>query len=305
MLSLLMQNMFAQQNKAILPIPYPPSDNQTKVNLGKILFKENLFSKNNTLSCNSCHMLNKGGDDNIPKYVGLDKKIGLINTPTILNASLNFRQFWDGRVKTLAAVIEDHLHDPTIFANNWETIINRINSDPKLYQAYQSAYNHAMSSTEIKEALTLYINTLLTPDSPFDRFLQGDKSALSEEAKKGFELFKSYGCITCHQGPGIGGNLYQKFGIYKDYFATKKTINKADFGLYNVTGKPEDKYVFVVPSLRNVALTAPYLHDGSAATLEEVIQLMGIYQVGQPIQKFDVPYIVKFLQSLTGKLPNE
>ncbi len=298
---------FAQQdqNTAILPIPNPPNLDVNKVELGKTLFKANLFAKNTAFSCNSCHILKRGGVDNLPTYVGINRTVGLFNTPTVYNASLNFRQFWNGRAKTIEDVVEDHVKDPTIFANDWPTIVERIKAIPEIDKAFKESYNHEISAATIKDAFNVYLQTLLTPQSPFDRYLQGDKSALTADELKGFQLFKSYGCITCHQGPNVGGNLYQKLGIYKDYFAGKTNISKADLGLFNVTGKPEDKYVFRVPSLRNVTLTAPYLHDGSASTLDEVIQLMGVYQVGQTIQPFDVPYIAKFLHSLSGKLPSE
>lgn len=293
------------QSTAIMPIPAPPIMAPEKVSLGKRLYNEGLFSKNNSLSCNSCHIVKHGGVDNLPKYIGMNKVVGLYNTPTVLNASLNFRQFWNGRSKSLEDVIDDHLKDPTIFANTWENVIQKIKENPEILKALNDAYPQGISVDTIKDALVTYQNSLLTPDSAFDLFLKGNKSSLSEDAQKGYQLFKSYGCITCHQGPGVGGNLYQKLGIYSDYFATKTNITKADLGLYNLTGKEEDKYVFKVPSLRNVTLTGPYLHDGSAATLEEVIALMGIYQVGQPVQPFDIPYIIKFLQSLSGKLPND
>ncbi len=294
---------FAEQNRPILPIPNPPELPPLKVKVGQELFNATLFSKNNTISCNSCHNLNRAGTDNLPKYIGQNRKPGLLNTPTVLNASLNFRQFWDGRAKTIADVVDDHLKDPTVFANNWESVVQGVKENSTLSASFKNAYSEKISPESIKDALTLYLGTLLTPQSPFDRYLKGDKSALSNDALKGYELFKSYGCITCHQGRGVGGNLYQKFGIYKDYFANGKNISKADLGLYNITGKEEDKYVFKVPSLRNVAITGPYLHDGSAATLDEAITIMGIYQVGQSIPTYDIPFIVKFLESLTGRLP--
>lgn len=298
---------FAQQNQnsAILPIPANKQSAPNEIQLGRILYNEKLFSKDNSLSCNSCHILKRGGADNLPKYIGLNKTVGLLNTPTVLNASLNFRQFWNGRAKTFGDVVTDHLQDPTVFDNSWQTVISRIKEKPELVTLFNEAYRRDISEHTIKKSLTAYLNTLSTPQSAFDRYLAGDPSALEVDAKKGYEKFISYGCITCHQGPGVGGNLYQKMGVYKDYFATKATITKADLGLYNVTKKEEDKYVFKVPSLRNVTLTAPYLHDGSAQTLEEVISLMGIYQVGQTVQPFDVPLIVKFLHSLTGKLPTD
>lgn len=287
----------------ILPIPDPPKAKTEKVNLGKHLYEDTLFSKDQSLSCYSCHSLKKGGTDNLSKYIGMNKKEGLLNTPTVLNASLNFRQFWDGRAKTLNDVIEDHIADPTVFANQWPTIIQRIKENTYLTSLFKNIYNSPPTPENSKDALTTYLKNLVTPNSPFDRFLKGDKSAISEDAKKGYLLFKNHGCITCHQGPNVGGNLYQHFGIYKDYFTTRGNITKPDLGLYNVTGKEEDKFVFKVPSLRNIVYTGYYLHDGSIVSLTDTINLMAIYQIGEPIPNQEIALITKFLESLSGVLP--
>jgi len=292
-----------QQNQPIRPIPVTEKSDPEMVSFGRQLYMSALFSKNTSLSCNSCHSVKRSGTDNLPKHIGLSGSLGAVNTPTVFNSSLNFRQFWDGRAKTLEDVINDHLRDPQVFANNWPTVIERIKQDKALHQSYKKLYKGEVTADNLTEALVAYIKNLLTPDAPFDRYLKGDNNALSDDAKKGYQLFKSYGCITCHQGVNVGGNIFEKLGIYKDFFVEPRKIKKADLGYFNVTGKEEDKFVFKVPSLRNVALSAPYFHDGSVNTLEDAIQLMGIYQIGQPIQVYDIPLIVKFLESLTGKLP--
>lgn len=290
---------FATQNDAIQPITEAPITNENKVTLGKDLFNDPLFSRDKTLSCASCHSLNKGGTDNLARYIGLDKREGQFNTPTIFNSSLNFKQFWDARASTLGEAIDDHVASSTIFGNTWADIVHRVKENSAYTTAFAHIYKKEINQHTIKDALTAYINTLSTPHSPFDRFLQGDTKALSNDAQKGYQLFKKYGCITCHQGPNMGGNLIMRLGIYKEYYPTQKTPTTADLGLFNITGKEEDKYAFKVPTLRNIALTAPYLHDGSIKTLDEVIKIMGVYQVGQPIPNSDIPYIVKFLESLT------
>lgn len=293
-----------QQNQPIKPIPLPEKAEPEIISFGRQLYMDNLFSKNLSMSCNTCHSIKRSGTDNLPKHIGLNGTIGSVNTPTVFNSSLNFRQFWDGRAKTLEDVINDHLQDPTVFDNNWQTVVDRVKKDKTLSQSYKKLYNGEITANNIQEALTIYLKNLLTPEAPFDRYLNGDNNALSEDAKKGFQLFKSYGCITCHQGVNVGGNIFEKMGVYKDFFSDpKRIIKKTDLGYYNVTGKEEDKFVFKVPSLRNVALSAPYFHDGSANTLEDAIQIMGVYQIGQPVQLYDIPLIVKFLESLTGKLP--
>lgn len=298
-------NVWAQKYESLSPLPETKEENKDKILLGKKLYYTQLFSKNNQLSCASCHIIPQGGSDNLPKYIGLDQKVGSIHTPTILNASLNFRQFWDGRAKTLEDVIEDHLQDKTIFASSWPEVIDKIKDQPNLNQEFKEIYKHSPTPEDIKDALAAFLKTLLTPESPFDRYLKGDKNAISANAKKGYQLFKEFGCITCHEGPNLGGNLFQRMGVYQDYFANRTNINEADLGRFNVTGKEEDKFVFKVPTLRNVALTAPYFHDGSAKNLKEAIQTMGIYEVGQPIPEYEVSLLIKFLETLTSNIPAE
>lgn len=285
---------------AIVPVPPPELKDTPKYLLGKKLFEDPLFSSNHSLSCNSCHSLQKAGTDGLPRYIGMNKVEGALNTPTVFNARLNFKQFWDGRAKNLSAVIDDHITDKTVFSNSWEAIIEEINKNDDYVSTFKTEYlvPHISDQT-VKDALTVYLNNLMTPHSAFDRYLDGDETALSEDAKKGYALFIQYGCETCHQGPSMGGNLFQKLGIYKDYYAGRTTV-PADLGMYNITKNESDKYIFKVPSLRNITLTAPYLHDGSIKTLEEIIEIMGIYQVGQPIPKFEIDYIIKFLESLNG-----
>lgn len=290
----------AANDSAVSPLP-SPSSSGTRINeLGKALYEDKLFSDIYVFSCNSCHSLEKSGTDRLPVYLGINKIPGKYNTPTTLNAKLNFRQFWNGRAKDILEVIDDHIADKTIFNNTWENIIRRLENNETYSDLFKQNYSSGdITPDTIKNALSIFLSNLVTPKSSFDRYLNGDKSALSEEAKRGFELFQKYGCITCHEGPNLGGNLFQKLGIYKDFFDSTHT-NTTDFGLYNVTKQKDDKFVFKVPALRNVTLTAPYLHNGSVATLTEMIQIMGVYQVGQIIPEDEIKLIINFLESLNG-----
>ena len=293
--------VFAAPSTALQPIPEPQMQGPVKIDLGKRLFEEPMLSKNLSTSCSSCHQLKNAGVDNLPRYLTMDKKPGAVNTPSIFNSSLNFRQFWDGRAKTIADVVNDHVSDKTIFDNNWPSIVEKIGKNTLYDNDFKIAYPEGVTQETINDALKSYIDNLLTSKSKFDLYLKGDKTALTNDQLKGYRLFRKYGCATCHQGPNIGGNLYQRMGVYKNYFADKGTIEKADLGLFNVTGKEEDKFYFKVPSLRNISLTGPYLHDGSVKTLPEMIQIMGVYQVGQPIRTEEADSIAQFLQSLNAK----
>lgn len=294
-------HVYAADNTAsVFPLPSPSSPG-TKLNeLGKYLYEDKVFSDKYIFSCNSCHSLEKSGVDHLPVYIGVNKIPGNYNTPTTLNAKLNFRQFWNGRVKSLSEVIDNHIADNTIFNNTWENILKRLNNNETYTDLFKQNYLQGeVSSENVKNALLVFLSNLVTPKSPFDQYLNGHQDAISDNAKQGFELFQKYGCVTCHEGANLGGNLFQKLGIYKDYYYQKK-YKPADLGLYTFTKKEEDKFFFKVPSLRNVALTAPYLHDGSISTLQEMIQIMGIYQVGQTIPDDDIALIINFLESLNG-----
>lgn len=304
-LALIFQSVSYAEESAVFPLPNPPSPNDEKTKLGALLYRETVFSDNYSLSCNNCHSLQKNGIDLLATYKGLNGKKGDINTPTTLNSKLNFRQFWNGRAKNFSEVIDDHLADKTVFSNSWPVVLKRLsNNDTYLSLFKENFQNGKIDETNVKDALNSFMNNLVTPKSPFDQYLNGDSNAISADAKKGLELFKQYGCITCHQGANLGGNLYQKLGIYKDYYLPTEN-NPVNLGLYSITKDPNDKFVFKVPSLRNITLTAPYLHDGSIKTLEEMVKLMGVYQVGQTLPDDDVKYIVQFLATLNGQQENK
>lgn len=277
-----------------------------KVALGRQLFHDSRLSKDGSLSCASCHDLKRGGVDGRVHSLGVAGAEGVINAPTVLNAALNFRQFWDGRAATLEAQAAGPVTNPLEMATTWPAVIDRLKADPVMQTQFSGLYPDGLTETNVRHAIAEFERSLLTP-SRFDRWLQGDELALNAEEKQGYQLFKKHGCVACHQGMNIGGNLYQRFGIIGDYFAerpaARRTAGNPDLGRFNQTGQQEDRHVFKVPGLRNVALTAPYFHDGSAATLEQAVSVMGFYQLGLTLPNEDVRQIVAFLNSLTGEVP--
>lgn len=290
-------------NSAISPLEIPNNLNDDKIRLGERLFHDVRLSSDNSISCESCHHLKTGGADVFPRSFGVSGAEGSINTPTVYNAGLNLAQFWDGRAKTLEDQMDGPIHNPVEMASNWKEVIEKLKSDLNYVDVFSKIYNHdAISETHIKDAISTFERSLVSINSPFDRFLKGDKSALSQEAKQGYERFQALGCISCHQGANIGGNMFQVLGVFNNYFQNRKNISKVDLGRFNVTGLTKDRYTFKVPSLRLVALTAPYFHDGSIKTLPKAVRAMGIYQLGRRLSNEEVRLIVAFLRSLTGEL---
>ena len=283
------------------PIPKPPLADPREVALGAQLFHDRRLSADDSISCASCHVLALGGADGRPRSIGVGGAIGAINAPTVLNSGLLFAQFWDGRARTLEEQIDGPLHDPAEMAS-WPDVLAKLARDPALVQRFRELYPEGLQKATVNRAIATFERSLLTPDSPFDRWLCGDKAALDASAARGYALFTEYGCVSCHQGVAVGGNMFQKFGVVGDYFASRAST-ASDLGRYNVTGELADRHVFKVPSLRNVALTAPYFHDASAPTLEVAVTVMARYQLGRALPNDDLADIVAFLGSLTGELP--
>lgn len=294
----------AQTPEPIAPIPFQLELDQRKVDLGEALFHDVRLSKDNENACSSCHDLDNGGDDGLVKSRGLAGKAGKRNTLTIFNATLNFRPTWDGRFASSEQQVEAAIHDPTVMGETWPAIIGKLAQDKALSQAFASLYPQGMQPQTITDAIVVYERSLTTPNARFDKFLRGDATALSADELEGYRLFKTYGCASCHQGVNVGGNMFQVFGVLGtpgDYFRSHGSAADPDFGLYNITKVEEDKFVFRVPSLRNVALTAPYFNDGSAATLTDAVDAMAKYQLGRQIPARDNALIVAFLRTLTGE----
>nr|WP_314528665.1 cytochrome c peroxidase [uncultured Pseudomonas sp.] len=291
----------APLDEPLKPLPAVPQQDAQRVALGRQLFNETRLSVNGALSCASCHQLAKGGADNKAFSIGFAGLPVAINTPSVLNASLNFRQFWNGRADSLEAQIHEVVQSPSEMGSNWQHVVQTLSADATYRASFANAYPDGVTMENVQDALATYERTLISSNSRFDQYLLGDTQILSREEKYGYQRFKEYGCIACHQGVNIGGNMYQKFGVMGDYFQVRGNPSESDLGRYLVTHDEEDRNVFKVPSLRNVAVTAPYFHDGSAATLEEAVDVMFKFQLGRIPSAEDKTLIIKFLKTLTGE----
>jgi len=288
-------------NEPIVPLPATLNVNAARAEIGRQMFHDVRLSANSRVSCASCHNISAGGADNRPHSVGFGGQQTGVNAPTVFNAALNFVQFWNGRAATLEDQIDGVVQNPVEMGSKWNDVVAMVDRD-KLYRpAFAAAYPDGVTKANIQNAIASYERNLITPNSRFDRYLLGDANAISAEEKKGYAKFKQYGCIACHQGVNVGGNMFQKFGVMADYFAQRGKPTKADLGRFLVTGEEDDRHVFKVPSLRNVALTAPYFHDASAPTLEAAVDIMFRYQLGRVASAQDKSEIIAFLKTLTGK----
>lgn len=290
----------AADDEPIKPIKAAKPKNENKVELGKMLFFDPRLSKSGFISCNSCHNLSMGGSDNLPSSIGHKWHQGPINSPTVLNSSLSLAQFWDGRAKDLKDQAGGPIANPGEMAFSHELAVGVLQSIPQ----YRARFKQIYSSDKVDigmatDAIAAFEETLVTPDSRFDKWLKGDKNAINKTELEGYKLFKDAGCTGCHNGPAVGGASFQKMGVLEPY----KTQSKAE-GRFAVTGKEEDRLFFKVPTLRNVELTYPYFHDGAAATLEDAVNTMGRIQLGRNFTKDENAKIVAFLKTLTGKQPH-
>lgn len=292
----------SRSSSAILPLPPAPALDPQKVSLGRDLFTDRRLSKDDTVACSSCHDLAASGADNRQFSVGVGGAAGVMNSPTVFNAALHFAQFWDGRAATLEEQVSGPLHNRIEMATDWPSVIAKLGKDKALVRRFVEVYGQGPTDMLVIDAIATFERTLLTPDSPLDLYLRGDDKAIGPKATAGLRLFTELGCVGCHQGASLGGNLYQRFGI----MAQPRPIRegeKADLGRFNVTGKEEDRNVFKVPGLRNVALTAPYFHHGGAATLADAVAVMGQSQLGRTLTPDEVEAVVAFLNTLTGRQP--
>lgn len=276
---------------------------ENKATLGFKLFHDVRLSANNTISCATCHPLTEGGVDGLQTSKGIHDQIGGINAPTVYNAVYNIEQFWDGRAQTLQAQAGGPPLDMLEMGSTWEEIIAKISSDKALSKEFSDIYLDGVTANNITDAIAEFEIKLTTPDSRFDLYLRGNNSAITPEELEGYHLFKSNKCATCHTGMLMGGQSYEYLGIAQNtYFEDRGTeINDKDKGRFNVTGKESDLHKFKTPTLRNIALTAPYMHDGTAATLEEAINHMSKYQIGTQLTPDQTSKMVAFMNSLTGK----
>jgi len=287
----------------ISPIPADLRFDAAKVTLGRALFSDPRLSSNNSISCAHCHPLDRYGMDGLSRSLGIEGRQGTMNAPTVYNSGFNFRQFWDGRVATLEEQVDSPLTHPDEMNSAWPDVLSKLNADPAIRDMAQHAFGRQLDADGVRGALAEFQRSLITPDAPFDRYLRGDEQALDPRAREGWRLFRDLGCISCHQGVNIGGNMYSRLGQFDSYF-THRAPEQRDFGRYNITGNEEDMYKFRVPSLRNVARTAPYFHDGGVATLPEAVERIASSQLGVKLSDEERDLIVAFLESLTGRLPD-
>lgn len=295
----------ATGGEPISPIPLNIDLDSRKVALGKLLFHDTRLSRDDSISCAHCHDLANGGMDGLPRSIGVDGREGVINAPTVFNSGLNFKQFWDGRADTLEEQIDGPISNKNEMDSSWDEIIGKLARDNELKALFRASYKDGITADNIKNAIATFERSLITPNAPFDRFLRGEKGAITDQAKQGYILFKQYGCIACHQGMNIGGNMFHALGDIDDHFKDKQKMTTADLGRFNVTGDEDDKYVFRVPSLRNVAITSPYFHDSHAESLEKAVEEMAKDQLMRNIPKEHMRLIVEFLESLTGEYKGE
>jgi cytochrome c peroxidase len=265
----------------ITPIPLPPPADPLKLALGERLFGDPRLSAHRDFACSTCHDLKTNGATPPSATVTGDASAVPLNTLTVFNAALSFRLGWQGNFRSLAAQAEASIESPTSMASSASNVAGVLNGDPAAVRQFRAAYGHAPDRDSVLDALATFERSLLTPDSRFDRWLQGDAAALSPFERDGYRLFKSYGCSACHQGVNVGGNLFERQGVFRPLVATGPKLVR-------------------VPSLRNVAVTAPYFHDGSAATLDEAVRRMARAQLDRTLTDQQVAKLVAFLQTLTG-----
>lgn len=292
----------AKKEFGVLPEKMPGSENDTPelIELGKKLYFETALSLDNTMSCNTCHNIldKKGGVDNQPTSKGVKGQNGDRNSPTVLNAGFHIAQFWDGRAKDLVEQAKGPILNPIEMAMPSEKAVEekiaKIEEYPQLFEKAFPNDAKKITYDNIAKAIAAFERTLRTSDR-FDDFLNGDLKALTPQELEGLDKFIATGCATCHNGPALGGNSFRKMGERNPY------SNVEDLGRYNVTKQEYDKYLFKVPSLRNVALTAPYFHDGKAATLEDAVKQMAYLQLNKNLEDKEIASIVAFLKTLTDK----
>ncbi|MEW5786281.1 MAG: cytochrome-c peroxidase [Pseudomonadota bacterium] len=291
-------------DQPITPIPGALDLDPRLVALGRRLFHDKRLSRDDTVACASCHDLELAGGDARETAMGVDGQMGTLNSPTVFNSAFSFRQFWDGRAATLEEQAEGPVHNPIEMATDWAQVMAKLRGDAGYVAEFSALWPDGIQPAHIQRAIAEFERSLITPDSPFDRYLRGDANALAADALRGWDLFRNLGCVACHQGVNMGGNMYATLGVMGDYFAERGgALQKSDLGRFNVTGREEDRHVFKVPTLRNVARTAPYFHDGSIATLDEAVDVMARNQLGVRLAEEERWALVAFLRAQNGRLP--
>lgn len=299
--SFIVTTVLCSADEPITPLPEILDDvDWEKAKIGKELFYDPILSKDRSISCASCHdILTSGGADKREVSLGVENQEGNIQSPTVLNARYNFKQFWNGRAETLFDQANGPIHNPVEMAIDAFHIEARLNNSEyykKLFFAHTDQKH--ITFKMVLDAIVEFEKALVTPNSRFDQYLRGE-IALSELESRGYQHFKQLGCVTCHNGINIGGNSFQKIGLILPY---RYKENFPD--LYSITKKERHKNVFKVPTLRNIELTAPYFHDGSITTLEDAVKTMSHYNLGYMHTDKEIKAITAFLKSLTGEMPS-
>jgi cytochrome c peroxidase len=290
-----------RSGEPIAPIPQSLSLDPRRVALGERLFSDARLSGDDKRSCAECHPLDKGGMDAKPRAIATDGKPRLRNVPTLYNVGYSFAFNWDGATTTLEEHAGRLLTNPNVMNSKWPELLAKLRADAQYPALFDAAYVDGVTQKNVLSALATFQRSLNTPNAPLDRYLRGERDALDAQQLRGYRLFKSYGCIACHQGRNVGGNLFQKFGVFQDPGGKSAASGQPDVGRFRVTSVERDRGVFRVPSLRNVALTAPYFHDGRAPTLEAAVETMAQVQLGRELATEDINAIVSFLHALTGE----
>ena len=295
--------MGARANEPVRPIDLTLDVDPAKAALGYALYHDTRLSVDNTVSCASCHELENAGVDNHQYSHGVNDLLGGVNAPTVYNAVYNFVQFWDGRAQTLAAQAAGPPLNPVEMASeSFDQIVAKLMKDKKFVREFTAVYPDGLNEANITDAIEQFERTLITPNSPFDKWLRGDDSAITPDQLAGYELFKKYDCATCHAGQNLGGLSYEIMGLRRHYFAERGLeLTHEDNGRFKETGVERDRHRFKVPGLRNVEHTWPYYHDGTRETLEEAVRDMGLYQSGVELSDAEIASIVDFLTALTGE----
>ena len=295
-----------------LPTSAPaPADNPTtaeKIELGKMLYHDPRLSSTGTVSCASCHNTMLGGEDNRPNSMGVNGQTGGRSAPTVWNSAFNDVQFWDGRAASLEAQAAGPVTNPIEMGmKSWDDVVSRLMTIHGYQVAFEQAFGgNAITKDNATKAIAAYERTLITPTSPYDNYVSGDKSAFTDQQVRGMNKALELGCTGCHSGPAFNGpGMFQKFPIHSNAFYAAKYHFKDDKGLAEVTKKADDEHMWKVPTLRNIALTAPYFHNGIVKTLGEAVTVMAKVQLDKDLSKEDVADIVAFLNGLTGEFPKQ
>jgi cytochrome c peroxidase len=272
-----------------------------RAELGDKLFHDVVLSGSGKVACASCHQLDRGGGDGRGRSIGADGRPLDFNAPTLFNVALNYRLNWRGNFRTLEEHNEAIMLDRRLMHTSWEELLPKLRADPDYVRSFTAIYGDGPTRTQVLDALATFQRSLLTPNARFDRYLAGQRDAITTDEERGYQLFKSYGCAACHQGAAVGGNLSQIFGVFSEPIIGEWRRTNADLGRLSFTGIESDRHVFRVPSLRNVAVTAPYFHNGAVASLPEAVDIMARVQLGRQLPGEDLFLIVRFLETLTGE----